>query len=70
MLIGSGTFLVQKILNPLFSGFLKDSPAKIAPPPDKPDKTDFGNFKIVDNKKSLSVYDNSGEEVLQIDKEA
>ena len=66
MLIGSGTFLVQKVLSPLFSGFLNDSPAKIAPPPDK---TDFGNFKVVENKKSLSIYDNSGEEVFQIDKE-
>ena len=66
MLIGSGTFLVQKVLSPLFSGFFNDSPAKISPPLNK---TDFGNFQVVENKKSLSVYDNSGEEVLQIDKE-
>lgn len=66
MLIGSGTFLVEKVLSPLFSGFLGDSPVRINPP----DKTSFGNFKIVENNKGLSIYDSSGEEVFQIDKEA
>lgn len=66
MLIGSGTFLVSKILSPLLSGFLNNSPAKT----NLPNKTGFGGFQIAENKKGLSVYDNSGEEILQIDREA
>ena len=65
MLIGSGTFLVQKVLGPLFSGFLNDSSGKTI----LPNKTSFDSFQVVENKKTLSVYDNSGEEILQIDKE-
>lgn len=65
MLIGSGTFLVEKVLSPLFSGFLYDPPIRLDPP----NKPDFGNFKIVENKMGLSIYDSSGEEVFQIDKE-
>ena len=67
MLIGSGAFLVEKILTPLFSRFLKDPPM--------PAKTDllnravFRGFQITENKKGLSVYDSSGEEILQIDRE-
>lgn len=66
ILIGSGTFLVQKVLGPLFSKFLNDPPAKIG----SPHKTILGGFQVVENKKVLSVYDDddSEEEVFQIDK--
>ena len=67
ILIGSGAFFVEKFLTPLFSRFLNDSPT-----PAKTvlsDKTDFENFKVVENKKILSIYDSSGEEIFQIDKE-
>lgn len=66
MLIGGGAFLVEKVLTPLFSRFLSDSSAKT----NLPNKTGFESFKVVENKKCLSVYDNSGEEILQIDREA
>ena len=55
--IGSGALLAEKILSPLFSFFSED-------------KTDFKNFKIIEDKKNLSIYDSSGEEIFQIDKEA
>lgn len=64
MLIGSGTFLVEKFLGPLLSRFLNDPSAKTA----LSDKTSFGDFKIAENEKVLSVYDSSGEEAFQIDK--
>jgi hypothetical protein len=66
MLIGSGAFLVEKILTPLFARFLNNPPAKTSLSP----KTSFMGFQVAENKKSLSVYDSSGEEILQIDKEA
>lgn len=62
--IGSGIILMEKVLGPLFSTFLDDSFAKT----DSLNKTSFKDFQVVENKKNLSVYDNSGEEVLQIDK--
>lgn len=67
MLIGSGTFLVEKVFGPLFSKFLNNPPVQTG----LPHKTDLGGFQVVENKKVLSVYDDddSGEEVLQIDKE-
>jgi len=57
MLIGSGAFLVEKILTPLFSRFLNDSSA----PTTKTglsSKASLGGFRIVENK-----------EIFQIDKE-
>lgn len=62
--IGSGALLMEKVLGPLFSTFLDDSSAKT----DSLNKTSFKDFQVVENKKNLSVYDSSGEEVLQIDK--
>jgi len=62
--IGSGALLMEKVLGPLFSRFLDDSSAKTDPP----SKTSFRDFRVVEGKKGLSVYDSSGEEVLQIDK--
>ena len=58
ILIGSGTLVVGKIFDPLFSKFLDNSSTKSEPQA----------FKVVENKKILSIYDTSGEEVLQIDK--
>lgn len=64
ILIGGGTLIVGKILGPLFSRFLDNSSTKT----DSFTKTNFRDFRVVENKKILSVYDSSGEEVLQIDK--
>ena len=64
VLIGGGTLLVGKVLNPLFSA-LDDSSAKIG----LPEKTAPKAFHVVENKKIFSIYDNSGEEIFQIDKE-
>jgi hypothetical protein len=66
MLIGSGAFIAGKVFGPLFSKFL-DSPFTKTDSLSK-SKTGFGNFQIVENEKILSVYDNSGEEIFQIDK--
>ena len=55
-----------KIFNPLFSGFLNNPPAKIS----LPEKTGPESFRVSENNKILSIYDNSGEEIFQIDKEA
>jgi len=62
--IGAGAFLMEKVLGPLFSRFSDDSFAKT----DSLNKTSFKDFQVVENKKNLSIYDSSGEEVLQIDK--
>jgi hypothetical protein len=82
VLIGSGTLLAGKILNPLFSRRQNDPiMAKISNhlngPSDRtkidsPKKSDSfsSSFKVVENEKILSIYDNSGEEIFQIDKEA
>ena len=69
LLIGGGAFLVEKILTPLFSGFLNDSLAKVSMP-EVPDGVSFKGFQISEDKQSLFVYDSSGEEIFQIDKEA
>ena len=67
MLIGSGAFLIEKVLTPLFSRFSNDSPTPTKT--DLPNKTNLLGFRVTENKKGLSVYDSSGEEILQIDKE-
>ena len=64
MLIGSGVLVVGKILSPLFSrssGVMvsENSAVHEEEPP---------AFKILEDKRFLSIYDSSGEEVLQIDK--
>lgn len=66
--IGSGALLMEKVLGPLFSTFLGNSFAKTDSL--NKTKTSFKDFQVVENKKNLSVYDSSGEEVLQIDKGA
>ena len=63
ILIGSGTLLMGKVLGPLFSSLFND------PFTQTKTKTDPGVFKIVENKKRLSIFDDSGEEIFQIDNE-
>jgi len=65
MLIGSGAFLAEKVLGPLFS-FFSDPSARSS----LSNKPGSRGFNIVENKNGLSVYDVSGEEILQIDKES
>jgi len=64
--IGSGALLMEKVLGPLFSRFLDSSSAKTG----SSDKTSFRDFRVVENKIGLSVFDNSGKEIFQIDNEA
>lgn len=64
ILIGSGVLLAEKIFDPLFSKFFGSSLAKN----NSSGKNNFRDFRVVEDKKSLSVYDSSGEEILQIDK--
>lgn len=63
LLIGSGTLLVGKLFGPLFSRFFDGSFAKT-----NSLKTSLATFRVDENKKKLSVYDDFGEEVLQIDR--
>ncbi|OGN27764.1 MAG: hypothetical protein A2941_02730 [Candidatus Yanofskybacteria bacterium RIFCSPLOWO2_01_FULL_49_17] len=65
ILIGGGAFLTTKVLGPLLSFFNEPSTRG-----NFSDKPSFDSFKIVEDKKVLSIYDSSGEEILQIDKEA
>ena len=65
MLVGVGTFAAGKLLGPLFSKSLNNQHTSPSPSSDKKDHSDF---KVVEDKKVLSVYDSSGEEVFQIDK--
>jgi len=58
ILIGSGTLIAGKILGPLFS---KSSSIL-------PSKSNSSAFKVLEDNQFLSIYDSSGEEVLQIDK--
>jgi hypothetical protein len=57
-LIGSASFMAGKILGPALSKFLDGLS----------EKKDPIAYKVAEDKKSLYVYDDSGEEVLQIDK--
>lgn len=57
ILIGSGTFVMGKLLSPLLSG---SSHAALPLRPASP-------FRVADNERFLSIYDATGEEVLQID---
>lgn len=65
ILIGGGTLLVGKVLGPLFLNLLNDSSAKTGSTKTKPLA-----FRIDDNEKRLSIYDDTGEEIFQIDKGA
>jgi hypothetical protein len=66
ILVGGGTFIVGKILSPLFSkSFIKSLDNRLTPR-----NTNVQAFRVIEDKKVLSVYDDSGEEIFQIDKEA
>lgn len=65
VLIGGTSFIVGKILGPLFSRFLGSLPAEA-----NSSKVHSTEFHVVENQKRLSIYDNSGEEIFQIDKGA
>lgn len=58
ILIGSGTFIAGKILGPLLSGSSRIVSSK----------NNSSAFNVLENEQFLSIYDGSGEEVLQIDK--
>lgn len=68
MLIGSASLMVGKVFGPLFSklinNFNSDTNSsglgKIDPP----------KFKLMENDGTMSILDNSGEEIFQIDNKA
>lgn len=70
MLVGSGAVLAEKIFGPLLSKFWSNSLANTKNTHASSDKINFKSFRIAENKKALSIYDGTGEEVLQIDKES
>lgn len=61
ILIGSGTLIMGKILGPLFSRSLNSLDNPLA-------KNDPKLFRVFENEEILSIYDDSGVEVFQIDK--
>lgn len=71
ILIGSGTLFAGRVLGPLFSKCMENPIVRIAPreKSSPQPKTIASAFKIVENEKRLSIYDSSGEEIFQIDKE-
>ena len=56
-LIGGGIFVVSKVLVPLF-GRIANGPSV---------EHDLENFKTVENKNGLTVYDKSGQEIFVMD---
>ncbi len=60
ILIGGGVFLIGKVFDPLFSKFSTYLSAKNSSSP----------FQVIEDRKRLSIYDHSGEEIFQIDKES
>jgi len=64
--VGGTVFIVERIIDPLYSRLLDSSFMKNDSSADT--KTDSMDFQVVENNKSLSIYDSSGEEVFQIDK--
>lgn len=72
VLISGTSFMVGKVLGPLFSKILDGNLVKdnyrVPDKPESDNKTDTSLFRVVENKKMLSVYDATGEEIFQIDK--
>ncbi len=71
LFIGSGMFIMGKVLGALFSkswssSLFREKPLKKSL--SKRVKTGSLAFRVVDNDSTFSVYDESGEEVFQIDK--
>ena len=67
VLLGSGLLIVGKILDPLFSKFFHSSILDNDYPKKDPPNNPMA-FKVIEDNKTLSIYDASGEEVFQIDK--
>lgn len=64
ILIGGGAVLVEKIFGPVLQPFISGLSARN----DSTKKAILRNFHIVEDKKVLSIYDSTGEEIFQIDK--
>lgn len=62
VLIGGTSFIAGKILGPLFSKFLDSLPTET-----NSSKVNATAFQVVENRKGLSIYDDAGEEIFQID---
>ena len=67
VLIGGASFIVGKVFGPLFSKFIdnfnSDTNSNLG-------KIDSSKFKIIENDRVMSILDNSGEEIFQIDNKA
>ncbi len=63
LVVGSGTLVMGQVLSPLLVKLVHPSSEK----PKTRTKTSSKTFRVVENKQVLSFYDNSGEEILQID---
>lgn len=62
-------FVVQKIVPPLF--LQESAPARPVRPPRRKKTNETGDgITVIDGKKIVSVRDESGEEIFQIDNEA
>lgn len=65
ILIGGGTFVLGRLLDPFLSKLVEEGEKRVSIPSPKPTSS---LFKIVEDEKFLSIYDDSGQEVFQIDK--
>jgi len=57
LLFGGGAIVLGKVLGPTVSKFLEGPSTE----------TVFQNFRTVENKKGLTVFDKNGEEIFEID---
>lgn len=57
VLFGGGSLIAGRVLGPFLSAFGEDQK-----------ESQTSSFKIVEDEKILTIFDNSGVEVLQIDK--
>ena len=62
--IGSGALLLEKVSSSLLPRFFNNSLTKTK----SSNKTNLGGFRVAENNKRLSIYDSTGEEIFQIDK--
>lgn len=68
MLLGSGVLMAEKFFGPLFPGFFVDSAARTGSEKKQLAVSASHNaFRIVEDGGTVSVYDDLGEEILQID---
>ena len=58
LLVGGGVLVAGKVLGPVLSRILNGPSVE----------TQFESFRAVENKKTLTIYDSTGEEIFQIDK--